>query len=99
MITKNQAITADHLHYTGKHDCTIHIGPRGGKRVNITEVRRSGKTQTWKTRPEEFKMPVKYGMYESSYATHENANDWHTPNDCPVNNDNYGESTFYDEVG
>jgi hypothetical protein len=88
VITKDQALTADNLHYTGRHDCTIHIGPRGGKRVNITAVRRSGQTQTWKTRPEDFKMPVKFGLYESSYATHENANDWHTLEDCPVREDN-----------
>ena len=84
MITKNQALTANHLHYTGKHDCTVHIGPRGDKRVNITEVRRTGKTQTWVTRPEHFKLPVKFGLYESTYATHENANDWHILEDCPM---------------
>jgi hypothetical protein len=39
-------------------------------------VRSSGKCQTWKTRPEEFKLPVKYGMYESSYITHATASEW-----------------------
>lgn len=41
-------------------------------------VRRTGKTQTWKTRPNEFKVPVKYGLYESTYITHENCHLWQT---------------------
>ena len=40
------------------------------------QVRRTGKTQTWKTRPNEFKIPVKYGLYESTYITHLNCNEW-----------------------
>ena len=39
-------------------------------------ARRMGKTQTWKTRPNEFKIPVKHGMYDSFYITHLNANEW-----------------------
>jgi len=40
------------------------------------QVRRTGKTQTWKTRPNEFKIPVKYGLYESTYITHLNCDEW-----------------------
>lgn len=40
------------------------------------QVRRTGKTQRWKTRPNEFKIPVKYGLYESGYITDQNAADW-----------------------
>ena len=29
---------------------------------NLWSVRRNGKTQTWKTRPGEFRIPVKYGF-------------------------------------
>lgn len=39
----------------------------------LKQVRVSGKCQTWKTRPDDFKLPVKYGMYESLYITPENA--------------------------
>ena len=35
--------------------------------------RASGKCQTWKTRPDEFKLPIKYGLYANDYLTHENA--------------------------
>lgn len=48
-------------------------------RTNTTgrmKVRRSGQTKTWKTRPEEFEIPVKYGLYESSYITHNNCHEW-----------------------
>ncbi len=39
-------------------------------------VRRNGKTKTWKTRLNEFKIPVKYGLREYFYITHENAAEW-----------------------
>ncbi len=38
--------------------------------------RASGKCQTWKTRPNEFKLPVKHGLRDSFYITPENAHDW-----------------------
>ncbi len=47
------------------------------KRTPI-EVRRNGKTKTWKTRPGEFQIPVKYGMYEYFYITQRNADEWST---------------------
>lgn len=87
MVTKFQAAEFHHgteLHYTGKHDCARHVGPRGGVTVRITSVRVSGRCQTWKTRPDEFRVPVKYGMYESSELTHRNAADFHRPDDCPI---------------
>lgn len=90
MITKEQAIALgngslrEDIHYTGKHDCARHIGPRGGITENVTRVRPSGKCQVWKTRPDEFKLPVKYGMYESSYITHRDASDWHLASECSL---------------
>lgn len=87
MITKSQAMSLNYgaeLHYTGNHECTKTIGPRGGVTVKITHVRVSGRCQTWKTRPDEFRLPVKYGLYESSAITHLNASCWHLPTDCPV---------------
>lgn len=47
-------------------------------------VRSSGKCQTWVTRPEEFKLPVKYGLYESGYITHANAHEWTLYEPAPV---------------
>ena len=40
------------------------------------KVRRTGKTKVWKTRPLEFKIPVKYGLYESGYIDHTNCQNW-----------------------
>jgi hypothetical protein len=85
MVTKEQAMTCRDFHYTGNRDCTCTVGPKGGKKYCITQVRASGKCQTWKTRPDEFRLPVKYGIYESSAITHSNAHNWHTAADCPLN--------------
>ena len=87
MISKEQAINLHHgqtLHYTGFHDCSIHVGPRGGTKENVTRVRISGKVKTWKTRPARFEVPVKYGMYESSSMDEANAGQFHLPKDCPA---------------
>jgi hypothetical protein len=68
MITYEQALTASRF--------TFESARKPGK---ICECRRNGKTQTWKTwktRPGHFKIPVKYGLYEYSYITHENAADF-----------------------
>ena len=40
--------------------------------------RASGACKTWKTRPNEFRLPVKYGLRDSFYLTHDNAADWLT---------------------
>lgn len=71
MITKEQAVELG-----GKHRAqlqTIHMRTAAGLpyycRVN-------GKCKTWKTRPEDFRLPVKYGLYECFYITPVNASDW-----------------------
>lgn len=73
------------FHYTGRHECSRTTGPRGGITEHVTRVRRSGKTQTWKTRPDEFRVPIKYGLYESGEITQANAADFHAAEDCPLN--------------
>jgi hypothetical protein len=66
MITKEQAMTVNNFtHATLKN-----------KDNTPCRVRRSGKTQTWKTRPDEFKIPVKYGLYQSLYITQNNAHEF-----------------------
>jgi hypothetical protein len=39
-------------------------------------ARRNGMTQTWKTRPNEFKIPIKIGLCGYGYITHETADQW-----------------------
>ena len=85
MITKTEALAANHFHYTGKHECTRIVGPRGGIKISIVECRRNGQTKLWKTRPNHFRVPLKYGLYEHAYLDHDNAQYWHTPDNCPLN--------------
>lgn len=40
------------------------------------EVRRMGNTKRWKRDPERFRVPVKYGMYDSFYIDNDNAHEW-----------------------
>ena len=90
MVTRAQCIEAGsgfgttEFHYIGRHDCNRTIGPRGGVTESIVRARSSGRCQTWKTRPNEFRLPVKHGMYESSEITQDNASDWHLASECPL---------------
>lgn len=34
--------------------------------------RRNGQNKLWKTRPDEFRIPVKYGLYAYAYVDHTN---------------------------
>lgn len=45
--------------------------------------RRNGKTKLWKTRPEEFIVPVKQGMYNYGRIHLRNCANYHDERDCP----------------
>ena len=83
MITKEQALDTS-IRYFHIGECTRVVGPRGGVKVSIKECRRNGKTQTWKTRPNEFRTPVKYGLYEYGNITDVNNGRFHTEANCPI---------------
>lgn len=38
--------------------------------------RRNGKTKVWKTRPDDFEIPVKHGMYAYGYIHNHNCYEW-----------------------
>jgi len=42
------------------------------------EVRRNGRTQTWKTRPGEFRIPIKIGFRGYGEITDKSAHEWST---------------------
>lgn len=87
MVTKQQAIDAGYraeFHFTGNHPCSKVEGPRGGITTNITVARASGNVKTWKTRPEEFRLPIKHGMYQSGSINDGNADAWHLATECPA---------------
>lgn len=82
-VTKALALVKDEFHHG---TCTRTHGPRGGERETVVRYRRMGATKTWKTRPEEFRVPVKFGMRarDSWEITHENGDEFHAADDCPL---------------
>lgn len=82
MLNKDQAITANEFHYK---ECVRIIGPRGGVTDEVVVYRRNGETKLWKTRPDEFRVPVKFGLRRCAYITQLDVRDWHTAGDCPLN--------------
>jgi hypothetical protein len=85
-MTKDQAINTNHelIHYTGRHQCSVTIGPRGGRTENITRCQPSGRCQTWKRDPGRFRLPVKHGLYEHGEITQVNCMDFHLESECPA---------------
>jgi hypothetical protein len=76
MITKQQAIDLPlrEIHYAN---------PKVVKN-SCMKYRRNGQTKTWKTRLEEFKVPIKHGLRDYAYLTHENADKFFLPEECPT---------------
>lgn len=75
MITKEIAVSL-------KHGNILHHVSKTNSDGSPMRVRVSGKVQTWKTRPDHFKIPVKYGLYESGYVDNMNNcnyNEWVLP--------------------
>jgi hypothetical protein len=69
VVTKQQAISANYRHNF------LHATFKDSK-GNPMRCRVNGKCKTWVTRPNEFKLPMKYGLYQYFYITPDNANDW-----------------------
>jgi hypothetical protein len=80
-ITKDQALTANEFH---NGECRCIVGPRGGKTVRQEVWRRNGQTQTWKTRPLEFSVPVKFGLKSCARLNQINSIGFHTAEECPL---------------
>ena len=81
MVTIQQAQTAQNFH---EGECVRRVGERGGVTTMIRNWRRGGKTKFWKTRPTEFQIPIKYGLYASGYINELNAKDFHVSTECPL---------------
>jgi hypothetical protein len=71
MITKEQAMALKYRTELYHRKLTRADGEPVRCRVN-------GKCQTWKTRPNDFRLPVKYGLKQCFYITPDNAKDWVT---------------------
>jgi hypothetical protein len=62
-LDSSNAQTAHYFHHSDDCAQAVKVGPRGGVTYPRTELwRRNGATQIWKTRPGEFRVPVKYGL-------------------------------------
>ena len=81
MLTKEDAINANEFHFGG---CIRTVGPRGGVIIHSIRVRRNGRTQVWKTRPEEWRVPVKQGFRDAFSITHKDATAFHTAENCQL---------------
>lgn len=82
MLTREQAFNANEFHYG---PCNRIVGPRGGKKISQEIWRRNGETQFWKTRPEEFRIPVKRGLKQYGSIWHYDAEQVHAASECPLN--------------
>ena len=74
MLTKEQAIKAGEYSGTVLHHATA----KGGDGTPA-RCRSNGKCKTWKTRPDDFQLPVKYGIKMCFYITPANADSWNLP--------------------
>lgn len=82
-VTKEQAVEASEFH---RGECYVERGSRGGEKVHIERWRRMGQTKLWKTRPADFRVPIKFGMRarDSWYLDQDNAQEFHTADECPL---------------
>ena len=97
MIDRDMALQlyrGENVHYTGRHQCRKIVGPRGGVTYTITSCRVTGVCKTWARDHAEFRLPVKFGLYESSAITQNNGADWHRAADCPLLRCEHGENPY-----
>lgn len=80
-MNRSDALDGDRWHYG---NCTRSTGPRGGIKEHITECRRNGANQTWKTRPDDFRVPIKQGFRNFGEIVPANVAEFHRPEDCPL---------------
>jgi hypothetical protein len=71
-LTKQQALDAEVFHSNSEKNAD----------GTCRRLRRNGVTQTWKTRPEAWRVPVKVGLYQYGQIWHYHADEFHTAEDC-----------------
>ena len=69
MVTKSDCMNARH------RDEFHHVSECNSDGTPL-RVRVNGMCKTWKTRPTEFRLPVKYGLYGYHYIDHTNCHLW-----------------------
>lgn len=82
MITRDQAIA---IALNDRHELLhVHLKNRDGTPIRC---RVNGSCKTWKTRPDDFRLPVKHGLKQCFYITPCNAGEWYDPAELPVSKD------------
>jgi hypothetical protein len=61
------------------HGLTLHHKTNRNADLTPERWRIFGQVKTWKTRPGEFRVPIKRGLYEHSYLTDKNADEYEIP--------------------
>ena len=77
MITKEIAMGL-------RHSSTLYHKNLQNADKTPKQCRVNGQCKTWKTRPDDFRLPVKHGLYECFYITPSNADDWQTTETIPA---------------
>jgi hypothetical protein len=80
MVTKQDCINGGVFHYT---EAEGYVDGKG--KPKIERWRSNGRCKTWVTRPDEFRLPVKFGLYGYSAITNLNAYEFHREDECPLN--------------
>lgn len=88
VVTKDEARTAHEFH---EGECIMEIGVRGGVNMHVARWRPNGRMKEWKTEPHKFCRPIKYGLRGYGYLDHGNAHQFHTQENCGLNNTNPAE--------
>lgn len=76
MITKSEAMQVN---------STIYVIGLYNSDGTAVRYKINGKCKTWKTRPSEFKVPIKYGLKGYDYLTDENAHLFSLTEPAPIN--------------
>lgn len=72
MITKEQAVEAGAY----RASRTFYHATLRNSDGSAVRCRASGRCKVWKTRPDDFRLPVKYGLRDYFYITPRNAHEW-----------------------
>jgi len=73
-MTKQDAMTLRHFHAVDPKRSNADGTPM--------RVRANGACKIWKTRPEDFRLPVKHGLYSYGYIDQDTKGDWAPGDRC-----------------
>lgn len=88
MVTLEQVLNNTEFHYG---NCTRTIGKRGGIKESTITYRKNSQVKLWKTRPNDYRVAIRRGLYDNTTITPDRANEWHVPSDCPLNHTPQGD--------